>query len=298
MPKIYLCISRCADLFLGDEMNSDIKIKSKTIIKNDTVRLFFASALSFVLRRGTFALWLYVIVAVIKNGILDFYLENYNDVLVYGIAVFDMFFVTFILFLFICALRLGEQFLYFIKASGGSGRFLLLFHFFTFEKSFRALSLFVQLTVRKTLWLLYYLFPCVVCYGITFYLYLYGNISTVVFYILTAGSSVLLALCVFMCRVTFFRFNAASYYVGLNPYITPIEAIKKSIRFTDGFLRESALLESSFFGWFLSCLSLISVVYVVPYFKISKALFVVENSGMKVYPERKTQYAINYLKLK
>lgn len=279
-------------------MNGDIKIKSKTIIKGDTLRLFFISLFSFVARRGSFVIWLYCIVNLIKSGMLNFYLDNYNDALVYSVFVFDIAFVTAILFLFICALKSGEQFLYFIKASGGKGRTGLLFSFFTFEKSFRAFSLYLKLTVLKSAWLLYFLLPCIVCYGLTFYLYAQGSLLTIVFYIMLAGASVLLSYCIFMWRVAFFRYNAAPYYVCLNRDISPKDAIKKSINYTDGFLRESVLLESSFFGWFLSCGFIVPFVYVIPYFKISKALFIVESLSLQAYPERKTQYAINYLRLK
>ena len=283
-------------LFLVKFVNSVIKIKSKTIIKGDTLRLFLISLFSFALRRGSFAIWLYCIVNLFKSGILSLYLDNYNDILVYCVVIFDVGFVTAILFLFICALKLGEQFLCFIKASGGKGRIGLLFSFFTFEKSFSAFSLYFRLTFLKFGWLLYFLLPCIVCYGLTFYLYANGNLLPVVFYIMLAGASVLLSFCIFMWRIAFFRYNAAPYYFCLNRELSAKNAIKKSINFTDGFLRESVILESSFFGWFLSCGFVVPLVYVIPYFKISKALFVVES--LKAFPKRKTTYAINYIGLK
>ncbi len=260
--------------------------------------MFFISFFSFIARWGTFAVWLYCIVNLFKNGILNSYFDNYNDILVYCVVIFDIGFVTSILFLFISALKLGEQFLYFIKASGGSGRTGIFFSFFTFEKSFRAFSLYARLTVLKILWLLYFLLPCIVCYGLTFYLYSDGNLLPIVFYIMLAGASILLSYCIFMWRAAFFRYNAAPYYVCLNKDISPKEAIIKSINFTDGFLRDSVLLESSFLAWFLSCGFVIPFIYVIPYFKLSKALFVVESLSVKAYPETKTNYAINYLGLK
>lgn len=279
-------------------MNSDIKIKSKIIIKGDTLRLFFVSLFSFALRRGIFAMWLYCVMNLFKSGILKTYLDNYNHALVYSVIIFDVAFVTAILFLFISALKIGEQFLYFIKASGGKGRTGLLFSFFTFEKSFRAFSLYFRLTFLKFSWLLYFLLPCIVCYGLTFYLYSNGNLLPIVFYIMLAGASILFSYCIFMWRIAFFRYNAAPYYFCLNGELSAKDAIKKSINFTDGFLRESVLLESSFVGWFLSCGFVLPFVYVIPYFKISKALFVVESLSLRAFPQRKTQYAMNFLKLK
>ncbi len=279
-------------------MSTTVKIKSKMLLKGDTLRLFFVSLFSFVVRRGVFALWFYCLVSLFKSGILEFYLDNYNDALVYAVVVFDIIFVSAVLFLLICSLKLGEQFLYFIKASGGKGRLALLFHFFTFKRSFRAFSLYVRLTALKIMWLLYYLFPCAVCYGITFFLYSYGNVLPAVFYILITGSSILLSFCIFMWRVTFSRYNAAPYYICLNTDITTKGAIEKSILFTDGVLRESVLFESSFVGWFFSCFAVAPVVYVLPYFKISKALFVVESLSLRAYPKVKSKYAVNYIGLK
>lgn len=279
-------------------MSGNVKIKSKTIIKGDTLRLFFVSFFSFVVRRGTFAIWLYCIVNLFKSGVLQSYLDNYSDAFVYSVVIFDIVFVTAVLFLFICALKSGEQFLYFIKASGGKGRTGLLFRFFTFEKSFRMFCLYLRLTFLKVGWLLYFLLPCVICYALTFYLHSQENLLPAVFYIMIAGASLLLSYCIFMWRVSFFRYNAAPYYVCLNADIAPKDAIKKSIKFTDGFLRESVILESSFFGWFLSCGFIIPFAYVIPYFKISKALFIVESLSLQAYPESKTKYAINYIGLK
>ena len=279
-------------------MSGDVKIKSKAMIKDDTLRLFFISLLSFALRRGSFAIWLYCVVNLFKSGILNSYLERYNDGLVYSVVIFDALFVTAILFLFISALKLGEQFLYFIKASGGKGRAGLLFNFFTFEKSFRAFSLYLRLTILKLGWLLYFLLPCIVSFGLTFFLYSQGSLLPVVYYIMLSGSSLLLSFCLFMWRVAFFRYNAAPYYFCLNSSLSGKEAIKKSIKYTDGFLRESVLLDSSFFAWFLSCGFIIPFIYVIPYFKLSKALFVVESLSNKALPETKEKYAINYIGLK
>ena len=279
-------------------MSGDVKIKSKAMIKDDTLRLFFISLLSFALRRGSFAIWLYCVVNLFKSGILNSYLERYNDGLVYSVVIFDALFVTAILFLFISALKLGEQFLYFIKASGGTGRAGLLFNFFTFEKSYRAFSLYLRLTILKLGWLLYFLLPCIASYSLTFFLYSQGSLLPIVYYIMLLGSSILLSFCLFMWRVAFFRYNAAPYYFCLNSSLSGKEAIKKSIKYTDGFLRESVLLDSSFFAWFLSCGFIIPFIYVIPYFKLSKALFVVESLSNKALPETKEKYAINYIGLK
>lgn len=267
-------------------------------MKGDTVRLFLISLFSFLVRRGSFAIWFYCILNVFRSGILNTYLDEYNDVLVYVVITFDIIAVTSILFLFISSLKLGEQFLYFIKASGGSGRTGLLFKFFTFEKSYRAFLLYFRLTFLKSAWLLYFLLPCIITYGLTIYLYSMGRLLPIVFYIMLAGSSLLLSYCVFMWRVAFFRYNAAPYYYCLNREMSVKSAIKKSIAFTDGFLRESVLMESSFFGWLLSCSFVFPLVYVIPYFKLSKALFVVESLSLQAYPKSKITYAINYLKLK
>ena len=272
--------------FFGDFM-TDVKIKAKMLIKGSTLRLFSLYAISFILRRGVFLLWLCCLVEFFKSGIIDGYLEKYNALLVYGVVCFDVVFISLVVLLFISALRLGEQFLYFIKASGGKGRGGLLFHFFTFKKSFRAMFFYMYVNSLKLFWLAYYLIPCSVCYSLAYYLYNNGSLLPVVFYTIIAGGSVLLSYCIFMWRVTLARYNAAPYYLCLNNKISPKAAVEKSITFTDGFLRDSVLFDGSFMGWLLSCGVVLPLVYVVPYFKISKALFVIESLSRRAYPELK-----------
>lgn len=277
---------------------TEVKIKAKLLIKGDTLRLFTLSTLSFVLRRGVFLLWIYCFFEFFKSGIIEGYLKNYNPVLVYGVVCFDVVFVSLMVLLFISAIRLGEQFLYFIRASGGNGRSGLLFHFFTFKKSLRALYFYVYINALKLFWLAYYLIPCSVCFSLAYYLYNNGSLLPAAFYTVVAGGSVLLSYCIFMWRITSARYNAAPYYLCLNNKISPKTAVEKSIVFTDGFLRESVLFEGSFIGWGLSCGFVLPLAYVVPYFKMSKALFVIESLSRRAFPEIKEHYSVNYLGLK
>lgn len=282
---------------MGDIMGGNVKLKSKVLIKGDTIRLFGVGLVSFALRWGTFILLLYSVAELLKSGIIDNYLENYGPMFVYTVIFADLAFLGAVLVLFISAIRLGEQFLYFIKASGGRGRFLLLFHFCTFKRSIKAFVLYFRLFLFKFVWLIYYMFPCVLCYGLTAYLYFQESLLPAVFYILIAGSSLLFSYCLFMWRITSYRYSAAAYYISLKPHISVKEAIRKSICFTDGFLREYALEEGSFFGWLLSCVLIIPAIYVIPYFKVSKALFTVESISIKNCMPYKSDYAITYLSL-
>ena len=278
-------------------MNGNIKLKSKYLLTDKTFRFFSISALSILLRRGILALYFVGISIFLKSTYPLTLIDSYGEIPFYtAFFIIGVFFLFFIL-LFSSALRLGEQFAFFIRAQGGTGRFFILFHFLPFKKCIKALWLYLKLNFLKTLWFIYFITPCVLCGGIIFYVYTYSQPDTLILIILSGGFSLLFSVSVFMWRITCARYNAAPYYLCLNTRIKIKKAIKKSIRHTDGYLKESVLLESSFAGWLLSCLLIIPVFYVLPYFRLSKSVFINHIINEKEYTKASQPYAVNYLKM-
>lgn len=99
-------------------MGGAVKLKSKMLIRGDTLRLFLAGVFGFAVRAGTFSLWLYCLVSIFKSGIINSYLENYNGILVYSLVITDIIFVTAVLLLFISAVRLGSSSFILLKQMG------------------------------------------------------------------------------------------------------------------------------------------------------------------------------------
>ncbi len=256
-------------------MNAEIKIKSKMLLLGNTARLFFISFVSFIIRYGLIAGNVYLFYHIIS------FAEN-----LYFIAIPI---VTSILSLgFVCSIRLGEQYIYYIRATGGSGRFLLLFRFFKPKDCLKGELLYLKLNVLKLLWLVYFSVPAVFL-GISYYI-LNKNVTLdngIDFVILTA-LGIMIALAVVFSTASFIRLSAAPYYFFCDERRCVNRAIKKSIDHTDSILSEGVVHSYSFSGWILSCLLLVPIIYVVPYIKLSKTLFLVTSIEEKSLAHSKT----------
>lgn len=278
-------------------MNGIIRVKSKYLLLGNTGRLFGIACVSVVLRWGLALFTAFGIYYFAKNTAVRDFAAGIGDTLFYIIAFVSVLLVCTAVAIFCAAVRLGEQFVFFTRANYGKGRFALLFRFCGIKKSFRAFSLYLKMNILKFGWLLYYLLPCGVCGGMVYYLYISARLSQEVLTVLICGISLLAALALFMWRVSVFRYSAAPYYMCLRADLGVNKAINKSIRFTDGYLREGMLLESSFSGWILSCFAVIPLIYVLPYCKLCRAVFVTDVVDFVDLKPEKSKYAVNFLKI-
>ena len=261
-------------------MVNKVRIKGKELLSKNTFRLFFTSVASFLIRYG-----------VLFGNVFIFYYFLKNE---YSIEyIFVPVLISLLSMLFISGIRLGEQFVYFIRADGGKGRFLLLFKFLSPINSLKATLFYLKTNGLKIFWFLYFLLPTAICGGCSYYLYDTVVISESVSFTLLAGTSALLGLSLVVWRIAVIRYSGASYYFCLDDKKLINRAIKKSIQFTDGSLNEGVVLEYSLMGWILSCVFVAPVVYVLPYIKLCKAIYTLEAvQGRKLCKEK---YAINIL---
>lgn len=277
-------------------MNSKIRLESKYLLSKNTLRLFLISLLSISLRWGNLALNLTGLYFLLNSDFLENLLSEYNNTLVYtGVTVLYSI-IFFFTSMTASAIKLGEQFIYFTRAQGAKGQIRLLFKFLHPKKSFKALKLYFTINFMKVFWLIYFLSPVGVCAGCTAYLYNISYLSPDVYFVLAFGTALLLSISIVVWRVAVSRYSAAPYYICLKPELQVKDAIKKSIRFTDGMLTEGVLLEYSFSGWILSCILIIPLFYVVPYIKLTKSVFVTKN----VFSHSQTpqnRYSVNLLNL-
>ena len=277
-------------------MNSKIRLESKFLLSKNTLRLFLISSLSASLRWGNLALNLTGLYFLLNSDFLENLLSDYNNALVYtGVTVLYSI-IFFFTSMTASAIKLGEQFIYFTRAQGAKGQIRLLFKFLHPKKSFKALKLYFTINFMKVFWLIYFLSPVGVCAGCTAYLYNISYLSPDVYFVLAFGTALLLSISIVVWRVAVSRYSAAPYYICLKPELQVKDAIKKSIRFTDGMLTEGVLLEYSFSGWILSCILIIPLFYVVPYIKLTKSFFVTKT----VFSHSRTpqnRYSVNLLNL-
>lgn len=276
-------------------MNSRIRFEAKMLLSKNTLKFFIISTISFILRYGAVGLSVFSVLYYYRSPFFYYLLVSYNSYLVYGASSFIMSSLVFFCMLFISGVRIGEWAAYFNRANGSTGSISSLFKFLSINRSFKALTLFLQTNTLKTLWNIYFFLPTVMCGSCIYYLYRNNFVSQAIYIILATGLSITLALAVVMSRVISLRLAAAPYYICLQNNASVSNAIKKSIRFTNGFLSDGVVLEYSLIGWMLSCIFIIPLFYVIPYIKLAKAVFITD--AVFSCSATKMKYAVNYISL-
>lgn len=275
-------------------INSIVRLKAKGLLTGNTVRLFFISAVSFILRWGYAFINVTGFLHFLRSNIFSDLLQRFNSLAVYALTGIIYSVSLYFMISTVSSIRAGERFIYYTRAEGGKGRFCLLFKFIGIKKSLRSLMLYISVNVLKLLWFIYLALPLLICGACIIYLYAFGNLSVSVLTILLTGESLLLAVSIVMWRVCTLRYDATVYYACLSNI--PIrKAIKKSIRHTDGALSEGVVMEYSLLGWLLSCILIIPAVYCIPYIKLCKSTFVTEAVSRRA--SKTSTYAVNYLHL-
>lgn len=256
------------------------------------LRLFFASALSFVLRWGYFLLFSLSCFRFFKSELFAYSVKKWGEIPSWSIGVFLSLISLFFMLLTTSAIKCGEEFIYFTRAEGGSGRLPNLFKFIGFKNALRSLGIKLSINIFRFGWLVYFLLPASLCLLGLFYIHKNGNISSTVAITLLTGFALLFAVSIVMWRTATLRYNGASYYMWLQNM--PIKkAIRKSIRYTDGVLSEGVILEYTLTGWYLLCFFLVPLIYCVPYIKLSKATFISHAVSRRV--SSKQRYAVCFL---
>ncbi len=174
-------------------------------------------------------------------------------------------------------LSFGIRLWYYRLAGGDSEEVAAVFSFFSgLRLFFKAIWHDISLSVRLLLWSIpFALLPG----GIgTFALFLLYNAETA--RTVRLGGFLLLTLaCVLSILAGLFfsifskRYLLAPYLIVDNPSISVRQAFRTSIRYTRGYKNELFLFDLSFLPWALLSVLLLPLLYVVPYYNASLALY-------------------------
>ncbi len=275
-------------------MNSKIRLEAKGLLSGNIARLFSVSFVSFILRYTTLLILLFVLYRLYRSGTFQELINIYGKAdVIFPSAVLGT--IIFLLILiFDSCIKLGETAVYFTLANGGSGKIHLLFKFIKPRKALKAFSLYLQLNFRKLAWALFFIIPCLLCGTAYYYLLKSYSISPYTLLTVSVCFSLLIALSFVMIRVSSLRLGAAPYYIFLNKNQKIKKAINKSIIYTDGYLSEGVVLEYSLSGWVLSCIFIVPLVYVVPFIKLTRAVYI--SSVVTEKSVSKAKYPICFLR--
>ncbi|MBR2877114.1 MAG: hypothetical protein IKC01_08245 [Clostridia bacterium] len=258
-----------------------IKVKTKEKLLNNTLKLFMVSLTSFLIKSALIISMLFLTHFSLVSDILQSLLLIYNRLIVYFIYSLIIVSLWFFTLLFISGIKMGEKAIYFMQSKGSNAKFKYLFIFLRPSQSFRALQLFLKITILKVFWALFAFAPPAFCLSITLSLYFKEEAYAAVIYTLIIGTVFLTSISCFFYNCCKARYLFAEYYLCTDFEISVKEALRKSIDTSQGFIREGVLLRASLFPWILICLLLIPVFYVIPYTKLTNAKFVTFSSGLK-----------------
>jgi uncharacterized membrane protein len=145
----------------------------------------------------------------------------------------------------------------------------------------KAIWLFITVFVRSLLWAFAFLTPPSAMLGLSLQMVgnrfrpLFGNaqLSVTVGTMGVTISTILLALTAVLYAVFMNRYTLTFYLFFDNPDTKITDLIKTSIHYTKGYRASLAAFALSFIGWFLLCILILPLFYVVPYGVASITLY-------------------------
>ena len=258
-------------------MYSSIKIRAKSLLAGCNFRLFAAAFLSVSLRWGLAAAVTVGAFSVLKphfSALLPpFTGLGADDILLFvGISL-----ARFVLMLIISALRLGEQYIFFLRAAGKQPKTKYLFRFFTPEKALAAFRLYVKINLCRLGWLVLFMFPGSLVLTAGAFLYINGaGFGTLC--ALLAGCAALFSVGAFFFTGSLIRTGAAALFLFADPSAGTAAAIKKSTAVTDGAVYSCCILKATLAGWALLIFLPGGIFYSLPYIKLTNAVFAFETA--------------------
>lgn len=261
-------------------MSGFIKIKSKALLLNNTLKLFFVTLISFILKSSAIVCTVLPMHFILVSNIFQSLLVEYNSLIVYFIYSLFVVISFFLLFLFISGLKTGEKAIYFMQSKGSKAKLKYLFIFLRPSQSFRSFCLYTRIFILKLLWVMFLYLPPCFCLILTLYLYFSSVIYTTVFLTLIFGTVFLTSISRFYYNCISVRYSFAPYYLCTDLNISVTDAINKSTLNSDGFIKDGVYLKSSMIPWILSCILILPTIYVIPFKNLSHAKFITFCDGL------------------
>lgn len=140
------------------------------------------------------------------------------------------------------------------------------------KKSFHFLLYYAIKTLFTLAWGFVYFLPCAICASSLVMSLSQGAMEKNIFYSWVAGCVVLLSVGFGFLFVTLQRYSVWQYYL-CDEDNGVISALYKCLDKTKDRCVKIALFKLSMLGWILSCFLVLPIIYVLPYYNVSVALF-------------------------
>lgn len=182
--------------------------------------------------------------------------------------------LSFILSLFIWK---SVQFLtdsyFLLKALNKNTTFAKTIKCVSFRQCFTFLTVSIIRFLLSISWFVVYLSPCIITSGLLLYSYRMENNGFNINLTLFVSAIMLFIIGLSFLYITLKRYTMCSSVILTEEEKNPLKVVAKSIELMENHSVECAFYCLSFIGWLLLCLLIIPLIYVVPYFKMSKSYF-------------------------
>ena len=242
--------------FWGDYMNSRIKLSARNALCGSYAEILPAVT-AIILLRITFSA---------INAALNSFTANISPLLLCMAALFSLLAAV----TAISPLRLKLQIKHLFLAQGKSSFCKPQFGFSDVAK---ACDLCIRLFFIKIFMLA--VFETVPCFVSMIYLYCNSRspVSLNVAYAVWAGTFFLATAGLIFWAIFIQRYSKALFYLACYKDFSPDDAIRESVRKTQGKAAETFLFKASFLPWLILCIGILPALYVLPYYKQSVTCF-------------------------
>jgi hypothetical protein len=248
-----------------------VKIRAKQIVSGKALRLFGSLLFSFAVS----------LLGVAAIGLTFFAFDSKKVNLLFLRFGSYSFYVKVALAVIICFIGL-------ILLSNGKKRSTLSVCRTVSDNSFsgeakKSFSFLLYLGVKilfALCWSFVYLLPFFICLASLLMSLSQGPLEKNVFTAWASGCAVLLIIGIAFLFVTLQRYSAWRYYLCFHKYGV-IPALYKSLEKTEDRCVKIALFKLSMLGWILSCLLLLPIVYVWPYYSVSTAYYILKGANQE-----------------
>ena len=154
--------------------------------------------------------------------------------------------------------------------------------------SFKKTAQFLLMSATKLLlslaWGFLFFLPATVSAALLLYSVSSGEVTENMLYIWATGCIVLALVGFAFTFVTLQRYSMWAYFL-CDKNETVFSSFSKSLSLTEGKMMSIAFFKMSLFPWIISCVLILPIIYVLPYYDLSVALLFNSLSGEKKQPQ-------------
>jgi len=231
----------------------EIKAISKQLIHGNTYKGLMIKLISFLI--------------LCVSAVVSFFIKIYVDNKV--LVICSLLIIILLIYTFLSSFKLGEKAWYNSRINNpekGTKRFV---YWLLPKNTLKALKFRISLITIKIFWSVITLLPSASFFSSIIILAYSGGIENYLFITLLFGAIIMLITGMIFRFIILQRYFIAEYLISSNPKLKTLQAIRQSKNLTEGHIFDIIKFKLSFLPSAFSCLLIIPVLFIIPYYKQS-----------------------------